>query len=240
VLSPRLHARLGVPGFAHVQRQAGPPRRLGPRTPASARIATARAKASAFDRARGRGARTAIGGRRGSHPEPEGDPGPPARAGRWFQRKPTPSDEDLYRFGMDCRTGKPSACRELALIHMNDPQPSCGYYTTDDPNGPIAGASDGREDKPACKPPKYPRRRPERIASRDRVFRDARRQRPGDRPLRDPQRGRRADPPDRQQAAAVPGRGRIDAHDPARRQPAGSQPPLQHDRDPADPTTGAG
>jgi hypothetical protein len=66
-----------------------------------------------------------------------------------------PSDEDLYRFGMACRAGKPAACRELALIFLHDePDTSCGTWATDDPNGPVTG-SPGHEDKPACKPPEY-------------------------------------------------------------------------------------
>jgi hypothetical protein len=77
-----------------------------------------------------------------------------------------PSDEDLYRFGMACQAGKPAGCRELALIYLPDrPDPSCGSYATDDPNGPIVAAAPpgrgrhrlaaGDKDKPACKPPMY-------------------------------------------------------------------------------------
>lgn len=90
-----------------------------------------------------------------------------AMAAARFQRTPMPSDEDLYRFGMSCRAGKPAACRELALIYLgnNTTDAACGTYLTDDPNGPIQAAPPDPDryffpsgpvaDKPACKPPMY-------------------------------------------------------------------------------------
>jgi hypothetical protein len=92
------------------------------------------------------------------------DPPPTMPVGP-FQRRPMPSDEELYRLGMDCRAGKAAACREYALIYLpSRPRSDCHWgYLTDDPNGPVTQTSPvgrGRHntlapDKPACKPPEY-------------------------------------------------------------------------------------